>query len=717
MREPRALELYNEGNAHLGADRYRAAIDAYDEALAREPDLAPAYYNRALAHAYAGDGDASLRDFRQAALHGFDEAFLHETWVRHLVARKGFRGGMSACDDDTIPPLHRYRLESALDAALQEKSFLLRAFPEAGIEIAPKTLGLRCALGDLLADPGRPDPGLVDDLLEVTDSQTELDAEWDWRVRYLLGALFASVYLEPFEGLEGGHTLLFDADYVEDHAFFLSPEGTEAAALDALVVRRTPDLAGLPRDRRFARFALGLFQGAAGSLCAARRIRLAPAGAAGVHWGLTRDLWRSAVESALFLGDPRAYATLTAAARCFNALVGLRGWFADGPADPAWCTARVKECFGAEKLLAAKSTAAWVPSPPEEPGLILDYFVFEKASDTLVCGAYGTEAWSVRRARLHPDTVTDLLAISLQWESPDAPSALPGDAAPAEIRRRVWRSLLASRDVPRDHYPEAIERLLTDPAGSALDRARRVIVVPYGYLHNLPFHLLRPLVRQVRAGTLEEIVYLPSVAFLDPLAARHPVERGGARYLFVGGGAGISADEELRAVRRVVPDAETLMGERATPDSVLEALGRADVAHFACHGGFDPGRNCSYLQLPGGLLYPGDLLDAGGLDLDLVLLNACVTGVSATEARNGDAGLGLPTAFLLGGARQVIGALWPVSDAAALTFATRFLDAWRRDIDTSTAELVARVQDEMRGEAAFQDAHAWGAHAVFGDWR
>ena len=122
----------------------------------------------------------------------------------------------------------------------------------------------------------------------------------------------------------------------------------------------------------------------------------------------------------------------------------------------------------------------------------------------------------------------------------------------------------------------------------------------------------------------------------------------------------------------------------------------------------------NYLILHDKNLYPDDLVLAG-LRADLVVVNACSSGVIPRAGRNADQALGLPAALLYGGARQVVGTIWPVETEPALDFAVKFYDEWQQRPQATTAEIVINVQKQLRTK--FDDVFAWGAYSVFGDWR
>ena len=140
-----------------------------------------------------------------------------------------------------------------------------------------------------------------------------------------------------------------------------------------------------------------------------------------------------------------------------------------------------------------------------------------------------------------------------------------------------------------------------------------------------------------------------------------------------------------------------------------------DIVHFSCHGDYDWERNSAYLALADGRLYPADIL-AAALEMDLIVLNACVSGIVTRESRDGDQVLSFPAAFLAAGARQVIGALWEVEEESALQFAREFYSDWKM-AEKTTAKVVLDVQKKIRSTTGKSDPYYWGPQTTFGDWR
>jgi tetratricopeptide (TPR) repeat protein len=128
------------------------------------------------------------------------------------------------------------------------------------------------------------------------------------------------------------------------------------------------------------------------------------------------------------------------------------------------------------------------------------------------------------------------------------------------------------------------------------------------------------------------------------------------------------ADAEADDLSRQVPGAQVLADP--THDSVLAALPRHAVAHFACHGYADMADpNASKLFLRDHQSHPLTIADisASHLQASLCYLSACDTSVAPQELA--DEAIHLTGAFHLAGYEHVIGTLWPVSDTAARTLA------------------------------------------------
>ncbi|MFF1360777.1 CHAT domain-containing protein [Streptomyces sp. NPDC058297] len=240
----------------------------------------------------------------------------------------------------------------------------------------------------------------------------------------------------------------------------------------------------------------------------------------------------------------------------------------------------------------------------------------------------------------------------------DTPPPVPAKETRAELDELCeWAGKVAMR--------ELLEAL---PRGYG--RAPSVVMVPMAELGAVPWHAARvAALDRARPYACQQagISYMPSARLLCEVAGR---PAPGSREALVVGNptrdlhdAGVEAE----AVHRTFyPDGEFLGPGQASPAAVTDWLARqrGGVLHLACHGAVQQGeRHSSYLELSGGRLAAEQLTEGAARyrQLDLVVLAACRTNVSG---HGYDEAYSLATAFLVAGARSVLGSLWPVPDEA-----------------------------------------------------
>jgi CHAT domain len=214
---------------------------------------------------------------------------------------------------------------------------------------------------------------------------------------------------------------------------------------------------------------------------------------------------------------------------------------------------------------------------------------------------------------------------------------------------------------------------LLDALG-APERTPVVILVPMGAFSVVPWHAAwEPGLRGTRTYAVERatISYAVSARLLCDVAARPAVRHRGTA-LIVGNPTGDLrfAGEEAAAVRQAFyPDGE-FVGARATPDRVRDWLRGPDsaggVLHLACHGTVEEHRRHSaYLALSGGELAAEELTEAArgpGAGVDVLERVVFVAFRRQVSGRGHNEAYSLATAFLVTGARSVVGSLWPVPD-------------------------------------------------------
>jgi CHAT domain-containing protein/tetratricopeptide (TPR) repeat protein len=222
-----------------------------------------------------------------------------------------------------------------------------------------------------------------------------------------------------------------------------------------------------------------------------------------------------------------------------------------------------------------------------------------------------------------------------------------------------------------------LHRVLVAPFRGALAAGSRLVVVPDGPLHALPFAALivadegaapRYLVDDLTLARAPSLVLLPErpdrgvdLRGSAALALGAPVTRDASFARLP------HAEEDLRAVARSFPATatRTLAGAEATPEGFLGAdLGRFGVIHIAAHALVNPASplDANVVLSPGPA---GDRLGVRDLMVapiraQLVTISACRSAGAGAYA--GEGLVGLAWAVLNAGAERVIAGLWDVPD-------------------------------------------------------
>jgi len=196
-------------------------------------------------------------------------------------------------------------------------------------------------------------------------------------------------------------------------------------------------------------------------------------------------------------------------------------------------------------------------------------------------------------------------------------------------------------------------------------------IVPYGPLHNLPFHALHNGSRYLIEGF--QVSYLPASTILMHLDARNSEQDSGPTGREVSARPplvfGYSENGHLQRVHDEAKTIASLLNGRcylegeATVARLIEQAPGSPIIHLATHGQSRlDAPNFSYVRLADGQL---NAIDAFSLDLkacELVTLSGCETGLALSGG--GDEQLGLGRAFLAAGAPSLVMSLWPVEDNA-----------------------------------------------------
>jgi CHAT domain-containing protein len=331
--------------------------------------------------------------------------------------------------------------------------------------------------------------------------------------------------------------------------------------------------------------------------------------------------------------------------------------------------------------------------------------------------------------------------------------------APAKDIEKAARELHALWSRPPDGSGNREREVKTSgiilgPAGALLSARRAVTIVADGSLRAIPFGALwvggqGNSVGAKRLAELATVTYQPALAHWQRAANGTAAAQAGERILLVGDPVLIGVPDastgvaELRsttpldepwqlprlpASRREVESivkiasgwqSDVLLGEAATKAAVLAApLGTFRIIHFATHARLDVhDPQLSSIRLSArpreGSQNQADLslrdIVGLGLNADSVVLSAC-EGSLGKEYR-GQLSFGLSEAFLLAGARNVVGSLWRVSDVATEKYMRFFYAAYMTQGLGAVAAAQSAARQLMR-DPVYGHPFYWAAFVV-----
>jgi CHAT domain-containing protein len=317
--------------------------------------------------------------------------------------------------------------------------------------------------------------------------------------------------------------------------------------------------------------------------------------------------------------------------------------------------------------------------------------------------------------------------------------------------------------------------LLLGPVRERIKKSRRLLIIPDGPLHSLPWSALvlegRPshersgrawqyLVERIPIHVaLSATVYselhlsrarrrpdLALVAFGDPHYPPQELKEAEADHL---------ADPRIRSAKargfHFTPlpgsraevtgvaslfrrKAQVFLGWQATEERAKSLSSHGRYLHYAAHGFLNersPLDSGIALTIPlrfeegkdNGLLQAWEIFERMHVEADVVVLSSCRTGLGSEMG--GEGLISLTRAFQYAGARSVVASLWEVSDPAAADLMIRFYRRLRRGhpFDESLREaqinLIRKLnrKEKRTGGPEASSPLIWAAFQLFGDWK
>jgi tetratricopeptide (TPR) repeat protein len=261
-------------------------------------------------------------------------------------------------------------------------------------------------------------------------------------------------------------------------------------------------------------------------------------------------------------------------------------------------------------------------------------------------------------------------------------------------------------------YRELIEPLeplvkeTVDPTSERTVASRKLVIVPHGLLHRVPFHAL------FDGGSylLErfEISYAPSAKVYSLCENRIPRGFDKALVLGVADSSIPAVEEETQAVIKHLPAAELLRDQQATVEALRSKVPGCGLLHLACHGMFRVDNPMfSSLKVGDGWLAASDVirLDLAGA---LVTLSACESG--RNEVYAGDELIGLTRAFLGAGATTLVASLWLVQDETT----AQLMENWYKHLSEGVGRATALRNAQLALKDKYPHPYYWAPFVLIG---
>jgi len=271
---------------------------------------------------------------------------------------------------------------------------------------------------------------------------------------------------------------------------------------------------------------------------------------------------------------------------------------------------------------------------------------------------------------------------------------------------------------------ENLFTLLLNPFADELARTDKMTFVVDETTSRIPFALLRdPITHNYLVEKSSIVIATSATSLLDretirpEPTVRHAVVVGDPAF-----------NQELFPSLTRLPDARTeavavaslygasaILGSDATPERVIGELYTADLIHFGGHAAMSRDSARSVLILASanskdpGVVYLADIMRLH-LPRSIVLLAGCHTG-SAASGRGTITSLA--DAFLVAGARAVVGTLWDIDDAASREFSQAFHRALRNG--TSPTDALRSAQLHMARSPIGSNRHpkSWASFQLY----
>jgi len=320
------------------------------------------------------------------------------------------------------------------------------------------------------------------------------------------------------------------------------------------------------------------------------------------------------------------------------------------------------------------------------------------------------------------------------------------DATPETVFEKIdqFRKIIRRRVNYNDTELAAISEWfynnLIAPIISEVKNKKRLGIIPYGILHNLPFSAIMTDRNSKRLMIDDyDIFYLPSASVYEIAHNKNRLKKNNA-VIFAKSdfsdysewfdlplpGTLAEKDSIVKAGAlsnlKVFSDAGS-SSQEPSETNAKKYLKDYDIIHFATHGKLAPGDSAldSRVILSKDETNDGELRvrEIFNMEIDayLVTLSACETGQLRGFSEGpfmGDELTGLSRAFIYAGAPSVIASLWKVSDVSTALLMTHF---YKNLKGADKTKALCDAQRWLKNQEYFDKPFFWAPFVVIGDWR
>lgn len=368
----------------------------------------------------------------------------------------------------------------------------------------------------------------------------------------------------------------------------------------------------------------------------------------------------------------------------------------------------------------------------------LEYFLGPEHAWVFRVGVHGNvKAYQLKRADGSPVPGPSLIAETHHF--------LQGMVLQAEQMRRQLEAGAGFDHHWQDTLYAFRQELLPGTVLDDLRDARTVIIVPAHILHYFPFAALvtEPDRRHTNANQIVQPRFLIdekfNIAYAPSLTSWQLIRQDAPRVISEAAVVGIVHFDTLASLEGVAKDVDNMkavfqerlrsvfVDAEATRSNAVATLHRPGVMLLATHGNNIPDSPLeSFLVLQPSSSDEGHLtaadLFAESISSDIVIMNACFSGLADRSPLPGDDLFGLQRALLQGGARTVVAGLWDVYDGTGPQIIQGFLQRIAHGKDAASAladsqrAFLATLRQSSDAEP-WLHPYFWAVFTVAGDDR